>query len=157
MWLDVNGGQHLFIIGLSLFTLPLVDFLYLLWSPSTNIDIFIFVEIIIWRTHKKSFKNHVGLKYEWSLLDQYWLSCQFLPFEVFFSCLCDFLLRVTYINMLVTTQWPLKRAAHLTSLVWVYVLRRSESLMEPFALWTYLILKGISILHNSTMYRIKFN
>ena len=29
---------------------------------------------------------------------------------------------IAYANMLVTTQWPLKRAAHLTSLVWVCVL-----------------------------------
>ena len=35
--------------------------------------------------------------------------------EVFFSCLCDALLGVTYANMLVTTQGLLKRSAHLTS------------------------------------------
>ena len=29
---------------------------------------------------------------------------------------------IAYANMLVTTQWPLKRAGHLTSLVWVCVL-----------------------------------
>ena len=34
----------------------------------------------------------------------------------FFSCLCDVLLGVTYANMLVTSQWPLKRAPHLTCL-----------------------------------------
>ena len=45
------------------------------------------------------------------------LSWELLPFDVFFSCLCDVHLGVTYANMLLTTQWPLKRAAHLTSLV----------------------------------------
>ena len=32
------------------------------------------------------------------------LTCERLPFEVFFSCLLDGLLGVTYANMLVTTQ-----------------------------------------------------
>ena len=36
--------------------------------------------------------------------------------------------------MLVTTQWPLERAAHLTSLVWVCVLWLPESLMDLSAL-----------------------
>ena len=67
-------------------------------------------------------KFHVGLKFEWGLPDQYWLSCERLPLEVFFSCLCEGLPGIAYANMLVTTQWPLKRAAHLTSLVWVCVL-----------------------------------
>ena len=40
----------------------------------------------------------------------------------FFSCLCEGLPGIAYANMLVTTQWPLKRTAHLTSLVWVCVL-----------------------------------
>ena len=86
-------------------------------------DFFIFVKNIIWMTHTESF------------LDQYWLSCERLPFEYFFSCLCDCLLGVTYANMLVTTQWPLERAAHFTSLVWVCVLWRPESLTQLFALW----------------------
>ena len=33
-----------------------------------------------------------------------WLSCKRLPFEVFFSCLCDGLLGIVYANMRVTTQ-----------------------------------------------------
>ena len=37
--------------------------------------------------------------------------------------------------MLATTQWPLERAAHLTSLVWVCVLWLPESLMDLSALW----------------------
>ena len=36
--------------------------------------------------------------------------------------------------MLVTTQWPLERAAHLTSLAWVCVLWLPESLMDLSAL-----------------------
>ena len=67
--------------------------------------------------------------------DQYWLSCERLPVEVLFSCLCDGLLRITYAKMLVTTQWPMKRAAHLTSLIWICVLWWPESLMELSALW----------------------
>ena len=73
-------------------------------------------------TYKIFKKFHVGLKFEWGLQDQYWLSCERLPFEVFFICLCEGLPGIAYANMLVTTQWPLKRAAHLTSLVWVCVL-----------------------------------
>ena len=53
----------------------------------------------------------------------------------FFSCLCDVFLGVTYANMLVTTQWPLKHVAHLTSLAWVREVCRFESLMELSALW----------------------
>ena len=48
-------------------------------------------------------KFHVGLKFKWGLQDQHWVSCERLPFEVFFSCLCVHLLGVTYANML----WPL--------------------------------------------------
>ena len=73
-------------------------------------------------TYKIFKKCHVGLKFEWGLQDQYWLSFERLPFEIFFSCLCEGLPGIAYANMLVTTQWPLKRAAHLTSLVWVCVL-----------------------------------
>ena len=41
---------------------------------------------------------------------------------------------IAYANMLATTQWPLERAAHLTSLVWVCVLWLPESLMDLSAL-----------------------
>ena len=64
-----------------------------------------------------------------------WLSCERLPYEVFFSCLCDGPLGIAYANMLATTQWPLERAAHRTSLVWVCVLWLPESLMDLSALW----------------------
>ena len=94
-----------------------LDFLSLLQNPSTNIEIIYFCQKYHLKETYKIFKNiHVGLKFEWGLYDQYWLICEHLPFEVFFSCLCDGLLGVTYANMLVTTQWPLKRAAHLSSL-----------------------------------------
>ena len=76
-------------------------------------DFFIFVKSIIWRTHT---------------------SCERLPFEVFFICLCDGRLGIAYANTLVITQWPLERAAHLTSLVWVCVLWLPESLMDLSAL-----------------------
>ena len=84
-------------------------------------------------TYKIFKKCHVGLKFEWGLQDQNWLSCERLPFEVFFSCLCDGHLGIAYANMLATTQWPLERAAHLTSLVWVCVLWLPESLI--CAMW----------------------
>ena len=71
------------------------------------------------------------LSFEGHIKNLYWLSCECLPFEVFFSCLCD----VTYANMLVTTQWPLKCAAHPASLVWVCVVWWPESLMELSTLW----------------------
>ena len=86
-------------------------------------------------THKIFKKIHVGLKFEWGLQDQYWLSCERLPFEVFFSCLCEGLPGFAYANMLVTTQWPLKRAAtspHLSGFVFYGCL---ESLTELSALW----------------------
>ena len=69
--------------------------------------------------------------------NQCWLSWERLPFEAFFSCLCDGLLGATYANLLVTTQWPLKRAAHLTPLVWVCVVWRPESTMELSVLWKF--------------------
>ena len=40
MRLAVGGGQPLFTLGLLMFAFLLVDLLSLLWSPSTNIDIF---------------------------------------------------------------------------------------------------------------------
>ena len=86
-------------------------------------------------TYKIFKKIHVGLKFEWCLLYQYWLSCERLAFEVFLSCLFDGPLGIAYANMLATTQWPLEGAANLTSLVWVCVLWLPESLMGLSALW----------------------
>ena len=120
-----------------MFALSLVDFLSLLLSPSTYFKIFYFCQKYHLKDTYKIFKKfHVGLKFEWSLQAQYWLSssCERLPFEVFFSCLCDGPLGIAYANMLATTQWPLERAA-LTSLVCVCVLWLPESLMDLSALW----------------------
>ena len=119
MRLAVSGAQPLFTLGLLMFALSLVDFLSLLLSPSTYFNIFLFLSKVSFELHIQNLqKFHVGLQFEY----QYWLSCERLPFEVFFSCLCGGLPGIAYANMLLTTQWPLKRAAHLTSLVWVCVL-----------------------------------
>ena len=62
------------------------------------------------------------------------INCEHLPFEVFFSCLCEGLPGIAYANMLVTTQWPPKRAAtspHLSGCVFYGCL---ESLRELSAL-----------------------
>ena len=127
MRLAVSGAQPLFTLGLLMFALSLVDFLSLLLSPSAYFSTYLNILYFCQKYHLnytyKIFKTfHVGLKFEWCLQDQYWLSCERLPFEVFFSCLCEGLQGIAYANMLVTTQWPLKRAVHLTSLVWVCVL-----------------------------------
>ena len=118
-----------------MFALSLVDFLSLLLSPSTYFNIFYFCQKYHLKDTYKIFKKiHVGLKFEWGLSDQYWLSCERLPFEVFFSCLCEGLPGIAYANMLVTTQWPLKRAAtspHLSGFVFYGCL---ESLTELSAL-----------------------
>ena len=134
--LAVSGTQPLFTLGLLMFALSLVDFLSLLLSPSTYFKIFYFCQKYHLKDTYKIFKkNHVGLKFEWGLEDQYWLSCERLAFEVFLSCLFDGPLGIAYANMLATTQWPLERAVHLTSLVWVCVLWLPESLMDLSALW----------------------
>ena len=59
------------------------------------------------------------------------------------SCYCievlphvfDVLLGVTYANMLMATQWPMKRAPHLTVFARLCVVWRSESSLELSALW----------------------
>ena len=111
-------------------------------EPQYLLQDFLFLSKIknfIWRTHTKSSKKfHVGLKFEWGLWDQYWLSCERLAFEVFLSCLFDGPLGIAYANMLATTQWPLERAANLTSVVWVCVLWLPESLTGLSALWVQL-------------------
>ena len=82
MWLAVSGAQLLYTLGLSMFDLSLVDFLFLLWAPSTNI---FFVKIIIWRTHtqssKKSCKFKTWMKLVWQILTK--LGASFS--EVFFT------------------------------------------------------------------------
>ena len=131
-----------------MFALSLVDFLSLLLSPSTYFNIFYFCQKYHLKDTYKIFKKiHVGLKFEWGLSDQYWLSCERLPFEVFFSCLCEGLPEIAYANMLVTTQWPLKRAAtspHLSGFVFYGCL---ESLTELSALWFFSALTKICQLY----------
>ena len=109
MRLAVSGAQPLFTLGLLMFALSLVDFLSLLLSPSTYFKIFYFCQ-------------------KYNLKDTY---------KIFFflSCLFDGPLGIAYANMLATTQWPLERAVHLTSLVWVCVVWLPESLMDLSALW----------------------
>ena len=63
-------------------------------------------------THK-IFKNHVGLKLEWVCRTNIDYVGNFFHLR-FSSIPLDALLGVTYANMLVATQWPLKRAPHLT-------------------------------------------
>ena len=100
-------------------------------EPQYLLQDFLFLSKVSFERHIQNIqKIHVGLKFEWGLKDQYWLSCERLPFKVFFGCLCDGLLGIAYTNMLVTTQWPLKCAAHFTSLVGVCVLWPPENLME---------------------------
>ena len=129
-WLWVED-KPLFTLGLLMFALSLVDFLSLLWNPVPTSRFFYFCQMHHLKDTHKIFQNfYVGLKFEWGSQDKYWLSWELLPFEIFFSCLYDVLLGVTYANMLVTTKWPLKRAPHLTSLVWVCVVWRSKRSLE---------------------------
>ena len=104
MQLAVSGAQPLFTLGLLMFALSLVDFLSLLLSPSTYFNIFYFCQKYHLNYTCKIFKKfHVGLKFEWGLWDQYWLSCERLPFEVFFSCLCEGVGEL----LMQTCWWPL--------------------------------------------------
>ena len=68
MRLAVSGAQPLFTLGSLLFVLSLVDFLFLLLSPSTDIKIFYFCQNYhLNDTYKIFEKFHVGLKFEWGL------------------------------------------------------------------------------------------
>ena len=56
----------------------------------------IYVKYIIWRKHKQNLtKIHVDFKHEWGLKEKYY---------------SDEVIGVTYVSLLVATQWPLKRA-----------------------------------------------
>ena len=66
--LAVSGAQPPFTLGLRMFALSLVDFLSLLLSPSTNIEIFYFCQKYHLKDKYKIFKKfHVGLKFELGL------------------------------------------------------------------------------------------
>ena len=68
MRLAVSGAQPLFTLGLFIIALSLVDFLSLLFSPSTDIKIFYFCQKYHLKDTYKIFKkNHVGLKFKWGL------------------------------------------------------------------------------------------
>ena len=131
MRLAVSGGQPLLTFWLLMFALSLIDFLSLLWSPSTNTEIFYFCQKYHLKDKYKIFNIiHNGLKFEWGLTDKYWLSWERLPVGFFLvACVMS-----SYTNMLVTTQWPQKRAPHLTSLVWVCVEWKSKRSLELAAL-----------------------
>ena len=76
-----------------------------------------FVKIIFWRTHIKTLKKSMHGVCRTNI----WSSWELLPFEVFFSCLFDVLLEVTYVDMLVATQWLITEACtspHLPGFVW---------------------------------------
>ena len=116
MRLAVSGGQLLFTYVCYIPSrLPVFAV-----GPEYQYLFLICVKRIVWRTHTIFKQIHVCLKLEWSLYDRYWLSRELLRFEVFFSCPFSILLWVTYTNMLVATQWPLKYAPNLTSLVCAY-------------------------------------
>ena len=106
--LAVGGGQPLFTLRLPMFALSLEYVLSLSWGPSNNIDSFTYGNTIIWGTQTKSLKLRVGLKLELGVKDIYRLSWKRLSYEVLFSCTFDVLSGVTYSNMLVATEWPLK-------------------------------------------------
>ena len=124
--MSLNSGW--LCVGHFVIALSLVDSLSLLLSPLYRHEDFYFCQKYHLKDTYKIFKKFMLV--EWCLQHKYWLSCECLPFEAFFSYLCEGLLGITYANMPVTTQWPLKRAAHLPSLVWVCVVWRPESLME---------------------------
>ena len=66
--LAVSGAQTLFILGLLMFALSLVDFLSLLLSTSTDFKIFLFLSKVSFEGHIQNLKKfHVGLKFEWCL------------------------------------------------------------------------------------------
>ena len=108
--LAVSGEQLLFTLRLPMFALSLEYFMSLQWGPCTNIDLFIYVKKYHLKDTNKIFKKcHVGPKLERGLLDILVVSWKRPSFEVFFVCSFDVLLAVTYTNIPVTTQWPLKR------------------------------------------------
>ena len=73
---------------------------------------------------KYSPKSPCRFKLELGLKDKYQLSWKRLSFEVFMSCPLDVLLGLTFANIffitniLVATQWPLKRGTNLQGAVW---------------------------------------
>ena len=79
---------------------------------------------------------HVSFKFERAFQDKYWLSWKRLSLEVFFGWPFDVLLGVTYTNMLVATQWTLKRAPQLNGSVWYGCLEAHWSYLRHTVFWT---------------------
>ena len=116
--LVVSGGQPLFTLGLPMFALSPAYSLSSPWSPSTNDDCFIYAKNIVWRTQTNSSKIPCRFKTWMGFVAQI-LNKSKTPFiRGFFHLSLDILLGVTFANMLVATQWPLKRAPHLPGYVW---------------------------------------
>ena len=115
--LAVSGGQHLFTLGLPMLALSLKYFLSFLWGPSTNID-FWCVKNIIWKTQPKSSKNSCRFKIWMGFVRQILIKMETFSIRGFLQLPLDILLGVTWANMLVATQWPLKRAPPLRGYVW---------------------------------------
>ena len=61
MQLAVSGEQPLFTLGLLIFALSPVEFLFLLLSPSADIKIFLFLSKVLFEGHIQNL--HVGLKF----------------------------------------------------------------------------------------------
>ena len=107
-----------------MFALSLVYFLSLLLSPSTYFNIYLFLSKVSFELHVQNLQKNscwfkIWMGFVGPILIKLWTSS---IWGFFFSCLCEGLPGIAYANMLVTTQWPLKRPVHLTSLVWVCVL-----------------------------------
>ena len=93
-------------------------------EPQYLLQYFLFLSKVSFELHiqnrqKISCWFKIWMGFVGPILIKLWTSS---TFEGFFSCLCEGLPGISYANMLVTLQWPLKRAVHLTSLVWFCVL-----------------------------------
>ena len=89
-------------------------------EPQYLLQYFLFLSKVSFELHIQNLQKiscwfKIWMGFVGPILIQLWTSS-------IFSCLCEGLPGIAYANMLVTTQWPLKRADHLTSLVWVCVL-----------------------------------
>ena len=137
--LAVSVGQLLFTVGLPMFALSLVDLLFFLWGPCTNIWFFLFLSKVSFEGHTQNLqKNPCGFKtwmgFVWQIVIKLGTSSiwVFLVTDLLF----DVILGVTYENKLVTNE----SAPHLTSLARVCVLWRSESSLELSALWKIIVI-----------------
>ena len=88
-------------------------------EPQYLLQYFLFFSKVSFELHiQNPQKNSCWLKIWMGFVGPILIKLWILPFEVFFSCLCEGLPGIAYANMLVTTQWPLKRASppHITCL-----------------------------------------